>query len=127
MWTTLGFPLCSVVFPVWMNATHALPSLLHAGINGHASLCDKAMKLKEQCFPIKRGQGENYINIHALVNRSGTGILQKLSPVDKDILKKSKEVMETWRQSRMNDGAIRSFYELLDRQISDSYMKLFGI
>lgn len=127
MWTTLGFPLCSVVYPVWLNHSHSLPSLLQAGHNGHAPLCDKALTLKKQCIPIVRGHGENYMNINALLNKAGTGILQKLRPLDEHILNQSEATIEKWRLSRISDEEVQEFYNTLDRQIRDAYREMFGI
>ncbi len=127
MWTTLGFPLCSVVYPVWFNHSHRLPSLLQAGTNGHAPLCDKALVLKKQCIPIVRGHGDNYMNINALLNKAGTGILQKLRPLDERILKHSEATIEKWRVSGIKDEAVQEFYDNLDRQIVNAYREMFGI
>ena len=110
MWTVLGFPPCSVVYPVWFNKEKVLPGILSAGENGNAPLCDYALKLKEKCFPVTKGRGTNYININALYNKSGTGIMQQLQTLENEIL--TCEVPQTDAVKFYNelDNKIKLFY-----------------
>jgi hypothetical protein len=41
MWTVLGFPLCSVVYPVGLNEEHRLPALLEAEKGSNAPFLKK--------------------------------------------------------------------------------------
>lgn len=54
LWTVLGFPLASVVTPLWLCMGKDQPSLVMLENNGVAPLCDKAIQLKQQLFPIKK-------------------------------------------------------------------------
>ncbi len=126
MWSVLGFPLCSVVFPVWFNEAHVLPQLLQADSTGYAPLCNKALALKDRCFPVKRGHGDNYLNLPALVNPAGTGILQKLGPVEEQVLSESETQVASWRKKPPATGDIRRFYDRLDKLITEAYLRLFG-
>lgn len=127
MWTVLGFPLTSVVTPLWLCMGKDQPSLVMLDKNGVAPLCDKAVKLKQQLFPIKFNYGENYININALDNGAGTGILQKLKPVDDLIFEEAFKRLDTWRNEKNFKQEIPEFYRFLDQIISSNYMNLFGI
>jgi hypothetical protein len=127
MWTVLGFPLCSIVYPVWFNAAHQLPYLLMAGIGNNAPLCDKALKLKELCFPVKRGHGEDYLNIAALYNSTGSGIMQKLNPVEEQVFNNAKNRLGAWRETPPGTTEILDFYKSLDKKITEDYFRIFGL
>ena len=127
MWTVLGFPLCSVAYPVWFNEEHRLPTLLKADKSGNAPLCNKALKLKDQCFPVKRGHGEDYVNLPALLNSNGTGIMQQLAPLEDMVFAEAEKNLAEWRKSIPDGSAIRGFYDFLDSKISESYRNLFGL
>lgn len=110
MWTVLGFPPCSVVYPVWFNKEGVLPEILSAGKNGNALLCDYALMLKEKCFPIKRGRGMNYININALYNKSGTGIMQILQPLENEIFDYNVPQKDAVKFYNILDNKIKKFF-----------------
>lgn len=74
MWAVVGWPLTSVVMPVWVIGKTA-PSLLLADKNNKSPLCSKALELKDRCFPISRGNGFRYLNINELYNGEKTGIM----------------------------------------------------
>ncbi len=127
IWTILGFPLCSVAFPTWIEGGENLSPLLIEGQNQVAPLCDFALKLKAQCFPIKRGSGSKYLNITALVNQEKTGMLQKLAPVEAEILDKTAEKLPIWHQTGMRRSEIQTFYRELENLVRKQYLELFGL
>lgn len=127
MWTVLGFPLSSVVIPLWLCMGENQPSLVMLDNNNVAPLCDKAIQLKQQLFPIKRSYGENYININALYNAEGTGIMQKLRLVDDLIFEESIKKLDTWRNNKNFKQEIPEFHKRIQQIISEQYMSLFGI
>jgi hypothetical protein len=83
--------------------------------------------LKKDSFPIKRGSGETYLNLSALLNREGTGILQMLMPLEMDILKETKERMVYWREKGIDMEEIHQYYRSLDEKIFDHYHNMFGL
>ena len=127
MWTVLGFPLASVVTPLWLCSGKDQPAMVMADKNGIAPLCDKAVALKQQLFLIRYKYGENYININALYNGAGTGIMQKLKPLDDMIFDLSDKKLEEWRNNKNFKKEIPEFYRLLDQMISARYKDLFGL
>jgi hypothetical protein len=127
MWTVLGFPLCSVVYPVWFNTGHTLPSLLQVSDTGYAPLCSKALMLKDRCFPVKRGHGKDYLDLPVLYNPGGTGIMQKLAPLENQVFSASRKNLARWRQTLPTDGEINDFYHKLDAMITETYKQLFGL
>ena len=127
MWTVLGFPLTSVVTPLWLCVGKDQPQLVTLDKNGVAPLCDKAIALKQNLFPIKKSYGENYITINALYNGAGTGIMQKLKPLDDMIFEETNKRLDSWRNNTNFSKEIPEFYKFLDELISDQYMNLFGL
>jgi hypothetical protein len=127
MWTVLGFPLTSVVTPLWLCMGNDQPSVVILDKNGVAPLCDKAIQLKQQLFPIQKSYGENYININALYNVGGTGIMQKLKPLDDQIFDESTKRIEVWRTNKNFKQEVPEFYKMLDKMIKEQYLNLFGI
>jgi hypothetical protein len=127
MWTLLGFPLTTVLTPLWLCEAKNLPTLVALNNKDVAPLCDKAMKLKDLLFPVQRNYGEEYININALYNGDNTGIMQKLKPLDDLIFDEAEKKMAAWRNNKNFKKEIPAFYQWLDETISREYLKLFGI
>jgi hypothetical protein len=128
IWTILGFQLCSVAVPTWVAGGNNIPTMLVADESGNAPLCNRALSLKEKCFPIQRGSGYKYLNIAAVVNKEETGILQLLRPVEDVILERSDKEMEKWRiEGKVNQGEIEEFYKWVEKFVSEKYYELFKL
>jgi hypothetical protein len=125
MWTVLGFPLCSVVYPVWFNDEHLLPLMLSGEKGTNAPLCDKALKLKDLCFPVKRGHGEDYLNLTALFNNNENGILQKLDTFEDQEFANIKPLLTRWKTTPPSPGEVRKFYANYDDKIRTLYSGSF--
>lgn len=95
MWTGIGYPPCSEIVPVWCKAGGVDESLRGHGKNGHSPQCDKVKARRAEVFPIKKGNGDKYINMERLYNEKGTGYIQVFVP---DNLK----VYELFRRKREN-------------------------
>jgi hypothetical protein len=127
MWTTLGFQLCSVSVPVWVAAGNKLPAILTADESGEAPLCNKALQLKEKCFPIKRGSGKRYLNVAALLNKQNTGIMQKLKPVEERIKEEAENNVVKRADGQFPKDEALKFYEWVDEFVIDQYSTNFGL
>lgn len=111
IWTILGFPLCSVVVPTWVSGGEKLPEMVVADESGKAPLCQRSLELKKKCFPIKRGSGYKYIDLSALLNSDGEGILQRLRPLEKSIIQLTEANLDRWRKDGIRRNKIQSLYE----------------
>lgn len=127
MWTLLGFPLTTVAVPVWLTEDNKLPSVMSMKADLHATLCDAALRLKEQCFPIKRGSGQKYLNLSVLINNEKNGIMQLLEPVENEIFNKADDIISSVPGKRPENNKIVKFYKWIDEYITASYKSLFGI
>jgi hypothetical protein len=130
MWTVLGFPLTSVVVPVWLTPGGKLPSLLTYDKNlKDAPFCNMALQLKERCYPVKWGSSaKKYINIHALVNRDHTGILQVIRPVEDRIFSHTETQLNAWRKrGGLKEKEVIEHYQWVEQQIRTLYHDQFGL
>ncbi len=127
MWAIVGFPLTSVTMPLWLAAGDQQPSLVLPGKKGNAPLCEKSLLLKEQLFPVKMGYGSNYMNVSALLNRNGSGILQQLKPLEDEIFDRSFARLDAWRKERIRTREISALYGELNELITERYQRLFGL
>ena len=127
MWTILGFPLTSVAVPVWISADNRLPASVKMGENQQSPLCNFALKLKENCFPLHYGNGKNYINLAVVVNKQNTGYLQQLQPVENEIFSKAEKLTSEFEKGKKSDKMITEFYVWLDKYLQKNYKELFNL
>jgi len=127
MWTLTGFPLSTVVVPVWLTEGKNLPYVVSMKTDLHSPLCDAASILKDKCFPVKRGSGLKYLNLSALMNRDNNGILQLLEPVENEIYRRAGRLIASTAGKKPGEKEILNFYKWLDEYIPASYKSLFDI
>lgn len=87
MWIGLGYPPCSEIRAAWLGDNGVPEELRGIKENGHSPLCDKVVAKKHEVFPIKRGNGKQYVNLSKLYNPQGTGYCQVLVPENLKIYK----------------------------------------
>ncbi|HOF21793.1 MAG TPA: carcinine hydrolase/isopenicillin-N N-acyltransferase family protein, partial [Bacteroidales bacterium] len=113
MWTLCGFPLTTAVVPVWLTKDKILPAAVSMKDDLHSPLCDAALRLKDRCFPVKRGSGTKYLNLAALLNGRNTGILQLLESFENEIFKKADELIRSAPGMIPDEKGIGRFYSWL--------------
>jgi hypothetical protein len=126
-WMVDGSPLTAVAVPVWVSAGRDLPAVVSMKDDMHSPLCDAAMQLKGQLFPISRGNGNKYINVAALINADKTGILQRLEPVENEIFRKTAEMTTVLSGKKTDKAIIQEHYKWIDSYIIRSYKEIFDI
>lgn len=117
MWTILGFPLSSVIIPVWLLDDGTLPKILQADELGTAPLCDLALKLKGKIFSLQNDARENYLNVGALINQENTGVRQKLIPIEKQVLSEANSKLNSWRKAGLKKDEVKEFYSWIDSTV----------
>ena len=60
-------------------------------------ICDAELDLKKRLFPKNKARRKNDINIAQLINKAGTGILQRMKPMEDEVFKKAGPVMKAVR------------------------------
>lgn len=80
MWTGLGYPPCSEIYPVWCYEDGVDNNLKGNPETGKSLQCDRVLQRKNEVFPFTKGNGNKYIDIKKLFNSEGTGYVQVLTP-----------------------------------------------
>lgn len=94
MWTGLGYPPCSEIYPVICKPDGVDNALRGILSNGHSEASDIARQRRDEVFPLHKGNGDKYIKKDVLKNSEGTGYLQTLIPQN----------LETYRVVRERRG-----------------------
>lgn len=128
-YTIIGNTMATVCIPLLITPEGKLPqAVIGTGEENHSTLCQKGQELKKVLFPYDRGNGHDYINIAALANKAGTGILQQILPIEKEILQRGKPIVESVRDSDKPDyKALYDYYDWVDQYIDEQYSAKFGI
>lgn len=123
-WTIVGSPLTTVAIPLWITTDGKLPNVVtHQKPGQQAPLVTVSFELKQQLFPIERGNGQDYINLARLINRSGTGIIQQIEPIETEIFYRSRAI----RQSNTPNKDISEFYRWVEQYVREQYSQRFSI
>lgn len=125
-WSMVGCPLACVAVPLCITPSGKIPSVVTRGKEpGNASLVKWAFEQKKKFFPLDRSNGHDYINIAWLVNQAGTGVLQRILPIEKMVLDRGEEVINLARQKGKWDvKEMDSYYEWVDQFLTEEYEKL---
>lgn len=95
MWTGLGYPPCSVIYPVTPGPQGVHPDLRGLLPDGRSKASNEAKARRDEVFPIHFDNGDKYINLSRLRNSDGSGYLQILIP-------KNLETYRRFRSSHRN-------------------------
>ena len=121
-WMIAGYPLTTVAMPLMILSSEKLPAVLKPSENHCSWLCNKSLELKDRLFCEHLSNGNDYINLAALINRKNTGILQKILPVEQEVLKRGHIAVEQLRKDRKAERAMENYYDWVD----DYLMKTYG-
>lgn len=129
LWSLVGFPLTSVVVPVWMVAENNFPDILKYDEDLKDSpICYAALTLKKDCFPIRWGISEKYyIDVNKLHNANKTGILQIVKPYEDEIIRKTKDLIFDIEENELSQSKIKKLNNWINKFISKMYADEFGI
>jgi hypothetical protein len=127
MWSVIGFPLTSVIVPVWLLEDGSLPKILQSDETGNSPLCNLALTLKSKVFPSQNDATDNYLNLSALMNKKNSGVRQKLIPIEEQVLTKAKEKLTTWRKNGINQTEVKEFYNWIDNEVYNEIKSKFEL
>ena len=127
MWTILGFPLTSVIVPVWLLEDGTMPKVLQADETGNAPLCNVALRLKDKVFSSQNDASENYLNLSALMNKENSGVRQKLIPIEEQVLAKAKNILIDFRKVGVNYSEAKEFYSWIDDEVYSEIKSKFKL
>jgi hypothetical protein len=121
LWTVLGWQPVTLVTPVWVKSPALLPDIVLSIDGAPAPINAVAMELKQSCFPVRRGNGQDYLLHSQLTNQAGTGLLDIILPAEAKIIKRTKTLQNKWRKKRMRDRDLKKYNEWLESHIRGTY------
>lgn len=125
-WTIIGWPLTTVAIPLVLTPSGKLPALVTDDGTGHSRLNEIGLQLKERVFSLKSGNVEFYGDLSKLINKQETGILQRILPIEKEVMRRGEEALDGLRKSK-SFKMIESYYDWVDEYLLEQYKSLFGI
>jgi len=126
LWTVLGWQPVTLVTPVWVKSAALLPDLVISHNGAPTPINAAAMELKQSCFPVKGGNGQDYLLHSQLTNQEGTGLLDVILPAERKIIEKTKEMQAKWRKNGMRDRDLKKYNKWLESYIHETYKRDLG-
>jgi hypothetical protein len=126
-WTMCGFPLTTVCIPIWLTKDNQLPKIVSRNSKGYSVICDAGLALKRRLFPNNKKRKKNEINLAQLINKSGSGILQRIKPIEDKVFLRAGEVQASIRKEGTKSQKVSDFYFWIDQFVASEYEKRFGI
>ena len=127
MWTMLGFPLTTVIIPVWLDSDMQLPKVMtYDDELKDSPLCHYALGLKEEVYAMKWGHSKKYyINVNSLLNADKKGFMQVLPSLEEEILAKATAYKNDWEANGLKTNELNDFYRWIDEVVGRFYKEKF--
>ena len=119
-WTIMGWPLTTVAMPLVLLPSGKLPAVVTDDGTGHSWLCEKGLELKSRAFSLKRGNTTSYCNLAVLFNKQGTGFLQRILPIEEEVIRKGDDALSELRNNK-GVQALEAYYNWVDAFITERY------
>jgi len=127
LWTVLGWQPVTLVTPVWVRSAELLPAITRS-INGTPAPINAAgLELKARCFPLQRGNGQDYLLHSTLTNQANTGILDQVLDAEPEIISRTLDLQDKWRRKRYRDRDLRKYNQWLQEYITSFYSEKLDI
>ncbi|MBR6945526.1 MAG: acyl-CoA--6-aminopenicillanic acid acyl-transferase, partial [Prevotella sp.] len=124
-WTCISSPLATVTIPVWTIPMAELPKCIKRDDDGHCLLVDWATIMKSYIWPLEYSDGQNYIRLGRLINRSGTGLLQQIQPIEEEILKRGEKLQQQfYKKNEIDKEKLKKYYDWVDDYVKREYEKI---
>lgn len=125
-WSIIGWPLTTVAVPLVLTPSGKLPAIVTDDGTGHSRLNEMGLQLKERVFSLKSGNVEFYGDLSKLINKQETGILQRILPIEKEVMRRGEEALDGLRKSK-SFKTVEAYYDWVDVYLLEQYKSLFGI
>ena len=112
MWTILGYPPIGISVPLMVANGNNLPSYMTAEGTGNAKMCDWVLEKKEEIFPIKRGNGNKYLNYYAIEKYMVPAV-----EVENKVYEMARPVIEMIREGKATPADLKPVYDLVEKAI----------
>lgn len=119
-YTIIGNPLVAVAIPLVIG--DKLPQIVAGqGEGNHSWLCQKGLEVRDKIFPLKKGHVTDYVDLSKLINQKGTGSIQRLEPVETEILKRFNGILPAIRDDKKDaTKALSTYYDWVDKYVKES-------
>ena len=119
-WTNIGWPCGSVAIPLILEEDVPLPSIVQRGEKDKAWLCSQSIEQKKKVFNLTRGNIRDYIDLSKLVNAAGTGIVQRIMPLEREVFNHGREALKKVRKGK-GAQTLREYYEWVDKYVKEHF------
>lgn len=120
-WTNIGWPCGSVTIPLMIRDGVALPSFVMRGEDGKSWICTRSIEQKLKVFCLTRGNKRDYIDLSKLINADGTGIVQRIMPLEREVLKRARKPLQHARKDKSDTQALNEYYRWADEYVRRNY------
>ena len=124
LWTILGYPPAGVAVPLWVKDN--LPAMMSYDKEKEAApLSAASLKLAdEKVFHFKQGGGtKHYLHWENLYNLQGTGIMQKMIPLEEKVYQEALPLLQKfYKDGKVNEKELDALYGRID-----NYFKSEGV
>ena len=124
-WCGMGYGPLAIMVPVFMKYPEMIPSVLAKGSSekkkNNCKVCDYVLNLKEEIFPITRGNGSKYFHFSLLYNNENTGYAQQLKMSEDKIIAESETVIGSLRRGELDRKELTLFNNKADQILTEAY------
>lgn len=120
-WSQVGWPLAAVAVPLMVYENVPLPSIVTATSGSTCWMSRKANEEKHKVFCLTRGKKQDYIDVAKLVNERGTGIAQRILPVEAEVVRRGNDAIKRVRKGQNGERALRDYYSWVDEYVQENY------
>ena len=119
LWTILGYPPAGVAVPLWVKDN--LPAMMSYDKEKEAApLSAASLKLAdEKVFHFKQGGGtKHYLHWENLYNLQGTGIMQKMIPLEEKVYQEALPLQQKfYKDGKVNVKELDALYGRIDNML----------
>lgn len=124
-WCALGYGPLAMTLPVFMKY-RKIPDIMvkHTKEPSNCEICDAVLELKEDIFPVKRGNGNKYFNFGKLYKDDGRGYTQRITDMENITFRNSDNLIEKLREGKLTEKDVNDFNTLSCKEVMKLYKNL---
>ena len=109
MWTNLGYPTVGITVPLMVVNGSSQPAyMLSSNESQNAYMCDWNLKRKHQIFPIKRGNGKQYMNVNLIEKFMNEALV-----IENKVFEMSKPIVEKLYKGEAQSQDFKPVYDYI--------------
>jgi len=112
MWTILGYPPIGIAVPLMVANGEDIPAFMTADGTENAPMCDWVLENKKEIFPIKRGNGNKYLNYYAIEKYMVPAV-----KFETMVFEMATPIIEKIRESKASAADLKSVYTIVEKAI----------